>query len=78
MHGPDPRRRARREIVAVLIGAEAGAAIGLVAFGSTPLAPLATAAIGAGLGPLAALGLRHVRHAVARRWLRDQLRATDH
>jgi uncharacterized membrane protein len=78
MHGPDPRRRVRREIVAVLIGAEAGAAVGLLGFGSTPLAPLAMAAIGAGVGPLAALALRHARHVVARRWLRDQLRATDH
>jgi hypothetical protein len=78
MHGPDPRRRARRETVAVLIGAEAGAAIGLIGFGSTPLAPLAMAALGAGLGPLAALAVRRARHALARRWLRDQLRATDH
>jgi hypothetical protein len=78
MRGPDPRRRARREIVAVLIGAEAGAAIGLVGFGSTPLAPLAMAAVGAGLGPLAALVIRRARNALARRWLRDQLRTTDH
>jgi hypothetical protein len=76
MQGPDPRRRARREIVAVLIGAEAGAAVGLLAFGSTPLAPLALAAVGAGAGPLAALGLRRARHALVRRWVRGQLRAT--
>jgi hypothetical protein len=76
MHGPDPRRRARREIVAVLIGAEAGAAVGLLGFGSTPLAPLGLAAVGAAIGPVAALGIRHARRALLRRWLRDQLRAT--
>jgi hypothetical protein len=76
MHGPDPRRRARREIVAVLIGAEAGAAIGVVGFGSTPLAPLGLAVVGAAIGPVAALGMRHARRALVRRWLRDQLRAT--
>jgi hypothetical protein len=76
MQGPDPRRRARREIVAALIGAEAGAAVGVLLFGSTPLAPLGLAALGAGVAPLVALGLRRGRHALARRWLRDQLRTS--
>ncbi len=76
MQGTDPRRRVRREIVAALIGAEAGAAVGVLGFGSTPLAPLGLAAVGAGVAPLVALGLRHGRQALARRWLRDQIRAT--
>ena len=76
MHGPDPRRRARREIVAVLIGAEAGAAVGVLGFGSTPLAPLGLAALGAAIGPIAALGVTRVHRVLVRRWLRDQLRTT--
>ena len=71
MQGPDPRRRARREIVAGIIGAEAGAGIGLLALGATPLAPLGLAAVGAAAG----VGLMSVRHALIRRWLRSQLRA---
>jgi hypothetical protein len=71
MKGPDPRKRARREIVAAIIGAEAGAGIGLVAVGGTPLAPLGLAAVGAAVGFVVA----GVRHALIRRWLRSQLRA---
>jgi hypothetical protein len=71
MQGPDPRRRARREVVAAIIGAEAGAGIGLLAMGATPLAPIGLAAAGAVLGA----GLMSVRHALIRRWLRSQLRA---
>jgi hypothetical protein len=71
MQGPDPRRRARREIVAGIIGAEAGAGIGLLALGATPLAPLGLAAVGA----VAGVGLMSLRHALIRRWLRSQLRA---
>jgi hypothetical protein len=74
MKGPDPRRRARREVVAGIIGAEAGAGIGLLAMGATPLAPLGLAAVGAALGA----GLMSVRHALIRRWLRAQLRAANH
>jgi hypothetical protein len=73
VHGPDPRRRARREIVAAIIGAEAGAAIGLLAIGETPLAPLGLALVGAGLGA----GAAAVRHVLFRLWLRSQLHATD-
>ena len=76
MHGPDPRRRVRREIVAVLLGAEVGAAVGVIGFGSTMLAPLGFAAVGAAVGPVAALGVSRARRALVRRWLRDQLRAT--
>jgi hypothetical protein len=71
MRGPDPRRRARREIVAGIIGAEAGAGIGLLAVGTTPFAPIGLAAVGAALGA----GVMSLRHALIRRWLRSQLRA---
>jgi hypothetical protein len=71
MQGPDPRRRARREIVAGIIGAEAGAGIGLLAAGGTPLAPLGMAILGAAVGA----GAMSLRHALIRRWLRSQLRA---
>jgi hypothetical protein len=71
MHGPDPRRHARREIVAAIIGGEAGAAIGLFAAGATPLAPLGLAVVGA----VAGAGAMSLRHVLIRRWLRSQLRA---
>jgi hypothetical protein len=71
MEGPDPRRRARRELVAGIIGAEAGAAFGLLAVGTTPLAPLGLAALGAAAG----VGAMSLRQALIRRWLRSQLRA---
>jgi hypothetical protein len=71
MQGPDPRRPARREVVAAIIGAEAGAGIGLLAAGATPFAPIGLAAAGAVLGA----GLMSVRHALIRRWVRYQLRA---
>ena len=71
MRGPDPRKRARREIPAAIIGAEAGAGIGLLAFSATPLGPLGLAAAGALVGA----GLVHVRNALLRRWLRSHLRA---
>ena len=74
MEGPDPRRRARREIVAALIGAEAGAAIGLLAFGGRELAPLALAAAGAATGPAIAIWLRAVKLLLFRRTVRRQLR----
>jgi hypothetical protein len=70
MRGPDPRRPARREVVAAIIGAEAGAGIGLLAAGATPFAPIGLAAAGAVLGA----GLMSVRHALIRRWVRYQLR----
>jgi hypothetical protein len=73
MQGPDPRKRARREVVAGIIGAEAGAGIGLLVVGTTPFAPIWLAAVGAVLGA----GLMSLRHALIRRWLRSQLRA-DH
>jgi hypothetical protein len=71
MQRSDPRARAPREIVAAIIGAEAGGAIGLLAIGSTPLVPIGLAALGAGLGA----GSVHVRRLLIRRWLRIQLRS---
>jgi hypothetical protein len=71
MRVPDPRNRARREIVAAIIGAEAGIGIGLLVVGGTVLAPLGFGVLGAGLGAAAV----HARHLLMRRWLRAQLRA---
>ena len=71
MQGPDPRRRARREVVAALIGAEVGAALGLVVLGGFPLAPLGMVVLCAAAGA----GLMRARHTLFRRWLRSQLRA---
>jgi hypothetical protein len=71
MQGPDPRKRARREVVAAIIGAEAGAALGLLVLGGIPLAPLGLAAFGAAVGA----GAMHARHKLFRRWVRSQLRA---
>ena len=72
MHAPDPRRPVRRELVGAIIGAEAGAGFGLLVLGTTPFAPLWMAALAALVGA----GVFRVRHLLARRWLRSQLRAT--
>jgi hypothetical protein len=75
-HRPHPAKprassqRAPRELVAAIIGAEGGTGIGLLLFGSTPLAPLALAALGAAIGA----GAVHMRTMLLRRWLRAQLR----
>jgi hypothetical protein len=71
MQGPDPRRHARREVVGAIIGAEAGAFIGLFAAGGLTLAPIGTAAMGAAIGA----AVMHARHTVVRRRIRSQLRA---
>jgi hypothetical protein len=60
MRVPDARKKAPRELVAAIIGAEAGTGFGLLLFGTTPLAPLGLAALGAAM--------------LVRRWLRAQLR----
>lgn len=65
------RRRAPREAVAAVIGAEAGIGIGLLLIGGTPLAPLALGALGAGLGA----GMMYARNRLVRHWLRTQLRS---
>jgi hypothetical protein len=85
MRSPDPRSRTRarpakpgasghrapREVVAAIIGAEAGIGVGLFVVGGTPLAPLALGAVGAAIGA----GTVHMRNTLVRRWLRAQLRA---
>jgi hypothetical protein len=72
--GPDPRRRAPRVVVAGLIGAEVGAAIGLLFFGATPLAPLGLAAAAAVTGSIVTAGLGGARRGLVRRGIRRQLR----
>jgi hypothetical protein len=63
--------RAPRELVAAIIGAEAGIGIGLLVVGGTVLAPLGFGALAAGV----AAGAVHTRNLLVRRWLRAQLRA---
>ena len=65
------RPRAPRELVAAIIGAEAGIGIGLLVVGDTVLAPLGFGVLGAGM----AAGAVHTRNLLVRRWLRAQLRA---
>jgi hypothetical protein len=60
-----------RDIAAVLIGLEAGLGIGLLAFGTTLLAPIGVGLIGA----LAGYAVRRGRLQLIRRALRSQLRA---
>jgi hypothetical protein len=63
-------KRARREFVAAVIGAEVGGGIGLLAVGASPLVPLGLAAAGAAIGA----GAVSLRHVLIRRWVRSQLR----
>jgi hypothetical protein len=72
--GPDQTKLAPRPIVAALIGAEAGAAVGLVVLGGTTFAPLGLALVGAMAGPLALVGGVRVQRALVRRGIRQQLR----
>jgi hypothetical protein len=72
MRRHDQRKRAPREVVAAIIGAEAGIGIGLLAIGGTPMAPLAFGALGAGLGA----GAVYMHKTLVRRWLRAQLRGS--
>jgi hypothetical protein len=70
MRRPQTRQRTPREVVAAIIGAEAGIGVGLFAVGSSPLAPLMLGAAGAAIGA----GVVHARNTLVRRWLRAQLR----
>jgi hypothetical protein len=72
--GPDQTKLAPRPIVAALIGAEAGAAVGLVVLGGTTFAPLGLAVGGAAVGALALAGFARVRRGLVRRGIRQQLR----
>jgi hypothetical protein len=60
-----------RDVAATLIGLEAGLGIGLLAFGTTLLAPMWMALLGAAIG----LGVRKGRLQLIRRALRSQMRA---
>jgi hypothetical protein len=64
-------RMETRDIAATLFGLEAGLGIGLLAFGTTLLAPMWMALLGAAVG----FGLRKGRLQLIRRALRSQLRA---
>ena len=64
-------RMETRDIAATLIGLEVGLGIGLLAFGTTLLAPMWMALLGAGIG----LAVRKGRLQLIRRALRSQLRA---
>ena len=64
-------RMETRDIAATLIGLEAGLGIGLLAFGTTLLAPIWIALLGAAVG----LAVRKGRLQLIRRALRSQLRA---
>jgi hypothetical protein len=65
---------ARGDVIAVLIGAEVGVAIGLLVFGSVPLLPIGVTLAGAALGPVALRGWRPLRLLLFQRWLRTRLR----
>jgi hypothetical protein len=64
-------RMETRDIAATLIGLEAGLGIGLLAFGTTFLAPMGMALLGAVVG----LAVRKGRLQLIRRALRSKLRA---
>jgi hypothetical protein len=70
MRMPHRPEKASRELVAAIIGAEAGIGIGLFVVGGTPLAPLALGVVGAAAGA----GVVHARNTLVRRWLRAQMR----
>jgi hypothetical protein len=64
-------RMETRDIAAVLIGLQVGLVIGLLAVGTTLLAPLGVGLVGAATG----FGIRRARLELIRRALRSQLRA---
>jgi type II secretory pathway pseudopilin PulG len=64
-------RMETRDIAAVLIGLEVGLAIGLIAFGTTLLAPMWMGLLGAAVG----FAVRRGRLQLIRRALRNRLRA---
>jgi hypothetical protein len=74
--GPDPTKNAPRAIVAALIGAELGAAVGLLLFGATPFAPIGLALLCAVVAPIATVSLRGARLWLFQRALRRRLRSS--
>jgi hypothetical protein len=69
--GTNAPRMETRDIAAVLIGLEVGLGIGLLAFGTTLLAPMGIGLLGAAAG----YAVRRGRLQLIRRALRSQLRA---
>jgi hypothetical protein len=67
----------KRDVAAALIGAEVGAALGLLVVGGALLAPIAVALAGAAAGPPVRRGGARLRTLVFRRWLRSRLRDDD-
>jgi hypothetical protein len=67
---PNRPRMETRDVAAVLIGLEVGLGIGLLAFGTTLLAPMGMGLLGAVVG----FGIRRGRLQLIRRALRSQLR----
>jgi hypothetical protein len=68
---PNRPRMETRDIAALLIGLEAGLGIGLLAFGTTFLAPMWMGILGAAVGYV----IRRGRLRLIRRALRAQLRS---
>jgi hypothetical protein len=68
-----PGPPSRNDVVAALIGAEAGAAIGLLWFGGSPLQPIGVTLGAAIAGPLIVRGSRPLRRLLFRHWVRSQL-----
>jgi hypothetical protein len=64
-------RMETRDIAATLIGLQVGLVVGLLAVGTTLLAPFGVALLGA----MAGFGVRRGRQVLIRRALRSQLRA---
>jgi hypothetical protein len=68
----------KRDVAAALIGAEVGAALGLLVVGGALLgAPIAVALVGAAAGPPVRRGGARLRTLVFSRWLRSRLRDDD-
>lgn len=65
----------REDLIALIIGAEIGIAIGVLFFGSVPLLPILVALVCAGLGPVALRGWRPLRLVLFRHWFRAQVRS---
>jgi hypothetical protein len=64
----------KRDVAAALIGAEAGAALGLLVLGGAFLAPIGVALAGAAAGPPVLRASARLRTLLFRRWLRSRLR----
>jgi hypothetical protein len=72
--GRRPKRASAPKIAASIVGAEVGAAAGLLIVGGRLFAPLLAAGMAAVLGPLVVVVWRRAHRWYARPWLRAQLR----